>query len=674
MAAFRLLVTAAILVILLIFEFFQIAQAGWNCSEAMAKCSSESSVWIANGIGLKGGCYEYGSTNQMYAAISWYDGDRSLWSCKKEVLHCSAPKTKVGTQLNGDDKCECPSGTAAMTFKGEQDEFEAYFRVNHVQAQCAEGAGSDSDNPLVDCCMWNVPNNFCGADYKRNSNYGEPYNRIMTGITDRTYGMTNPDYCVPDAPACPTGTTSQSIVGGRATAESQNRMVAGCTGDDCCVMTDTPCAEGYLPNDELQPTDPAYCYKDGNCPDGTTAHSGFMGNSNQNYHGNFPSPAYPEYQGFCNTTGCCMGCRSGFEKSNDFCVNKSAEEPPKLCSQGTVMGAYIKTTNTSFGSGAYHTAMDCACPLNSVTRSPNAEKGVMLSGGMHIGGDPNATYQDAVCDYSKVAGNDLSQIPDLGDYFDGSKGACAMLPNGGIDKEKCFKMDPSMKDWLADNVDCGSKQGLDCISPGIQDLMAKCKVVAGVITCANYKDGDVGPAGTGQARLPDWVVDETDKFGFPLPSFDGFENIGNGTGSNSSSTTNSTNNSTTTTTTSSKDGKNPVTPFGEKEKPATGSNGNTTGGLDYFNDAWNSPKNKDLRAKIDEISAAFQRQRLVDIKMSGGEKPCFELSKVQFYKEFNWHLEDVCLLEQPYVGLFDSLRDVNLLLSMLLPAVIMLRQ
>ena len=613
MAAFRLLVTAAILVILLIFEFFQFAQAGWNCSEAMAKCSSDSSVAIANGLPMVGGCYIYGGG---YAAISWYDGDRSLWDCKQEVLHCAMPQVKVGTKPNGDDDCKCPAGTTSMSYLPEK----------------AIGNCTLRDGMQV-CCV----SDSCEDGYKRNPS-----------------PSLNKDYCVAEAPACPVGTTSQSIVGGRATAEAQNRMVADCTGDDCCVMTDTPCAEGYLPNDELQPTDPAYCYKDGNCPEGTSAHSGFMGNSNQNYHGNFPSPAYPEYQGFCNTTGCCMGCRSGFEKSNDFCINKSAEEPPKLCGQGTVMGAYIKTTNTSFGSGAYHTAMDCACPLNSVTRSPNAEKGVMLSGGMHIGGDPSATYQDAVCDYSKVAGNDLSQIPDLEDYFDGSKGACAMLPNGkgGIDKEKCFKMDSSMKDWLADNVDCGSKQGLDCISPGIQDLMAKCKVVAGVITCANYKDGDIGPAGTGQARLPDWVVDETDKFGFPLPSFDGFENIGNGAGStlNSSSTTNSTNNSTTTTTTSSKDGKNPVTPFGEKDKPA--GSGSTTGGLDYFNDAWNSPKNKELRIKIDEILVGFQRQRLVDIKMSGGEKPCFELSKVQFYKEFNWHLEDVCLLEQPYVGLF----------------------
>ncbi len=685
----------------------------YTCEKLIEKCESFNAYYLdriayqqsrgwgvdKNPIADGGGCVlsvppgepEGSKTRYIKASFS-----ASFW-CALAPLKCTMPKVKVGTKPNGDDKCECPSGTVSMTFGLEKNEVDNIFSANHVDARCSNGEGSTSDNPITDCCMWNEPNNFCGADYNRNSKYGEPYNQVtlpyytsghwkgevaqnmvegmteMRTHTDRRYGITSPDYCVPEAPACPTGTTSQSIVGGRATAESQNRNVAGCEGDNCCVMEDSPCTDGYLPNPDKQPTDPDYCYKDGNCPEGTTAHSGFMGNSNLSYYGNFPSPAYPEYQGFCNTSGCCMGCRSGFSKSNDFCVNSTGEEPPKLCAQGTVMGAYIKTTNSSFGSDAYHTAMDCACPLNSVTRSPNAEKGVMLSGGMHIGGDPSATYQDAVCDYSKVAGNDLSQIPDLEDYFDGSKGACAMLPNGGIDKEKCFKMDGAMKDWLANNVDCGEKQGLDCVSPKMQEMMARCKLVDGVVTCSNFSVGGNG-AGEGQVQLPDWIVDNSDKFGFPLPSFDGFEDIdGTGTGSShKTSTSTNSSGSSTTTSTSSKDGKNPVTPFGEKDKPATGSNGNTTGGLDYFNDAWNSPKNKDLRAKIDEISAAFQRQRVFEIKMSGGEPPCADFSKVEL--PYQWKLENICLLEPPYVYYFDVLRDVNLLLSMLLPAVIMLRQ
>lgn len=586
-----------------------------------------------------------------------YIEDDQIGWCSGEPLRCTYPQIKVGTEENGDDKCACPPN-APLSGQLNSSQCEMDLRdKHHIEGLCGGPPPGMAQGNMVEICVSdNNGRGGCLEGYKKHPEATAP------GIGD---------FCIPDV-KCPAGTTSQTIVGGRLAAEAKKLNVAGCEGDNCCIMADSPCAEGYLPNSGKQPTDEGYCYKDGNCPEGTTAHSGFMGNSNTSYYGNFPSPAYPEYQGFCNTTGCCMGCRSGFTKSNDFCVNKTGEDPPKLCGQGTVMGTYIDTTSSSFGSGAYHTAMDCACPLNSVTRSPNASKGVMVSGGMHIGGDPNATYQDAVCDYSKVPGNDLSQIPDIEDFFDGSRGACALTSAGAIDKEKCFKMDGAMKDWLANNVDCGAKQGLDCISPKIQDMMSRCKVVAGVVTCSNFSVGG-DAAGTGQSRLPDWVVDNTDKFGFPLPSFDGFEDIdGTGTGSTHKTSTSSTSTTTTTTSTSSKDSKNPVKMFDEDKKPSTG--GSTTGGLDYFNDAWNSPKNKELRSKFDEVTAAFQRQRLVEIKMTGGDKPCFELSKVQFYKEFDWHLDDVCLLEPPYVGVFDTLRDVNLLLSMLLPALIMLRQ
>ncbi len=604
-----------------------------------------------------------GSKSRYIEYSNEYGGKNYLGSCALDPEKCAIPKVKVGMEANGvDEKCACPSGTSSMDisyFNSDYSGSTDYLKKTHGKVGVCGSPPEGSKTPGrtdEQCCVSNLG---CADGYKPDP----------TGAFIPTSPMATA--CVLDVPSCPEGTTSQSITGGRATAETQNRNVAGCEGDNCCIMEDSPCAEGYLPNPDKQPTDPEYCYKDGNCPEGTQSYSGFMGNSNLSYLGNFPSPAYPEYQGFCNTTGCCMGCRSGFEKSNDFCVNKTGEEPPKLCAQGTVMGAYISTTNSSFGSDAYHTAMDCACPLNSVTRSPNAEKGVMLSGGMHIGGDPNATYQDAVCDYSKVPSNDMSQVPNLEDYFDGSKGACAMLPNGGIDKEKCFKMDGAMKDWLADNVDCGSKQGLECISPKMQEMMSKCKVVAGVVTCSNFQVGDNVPAGSGQVQLPDWVVDSTDKFGFPLPSFEGFEDDGTGTGSGSTHKTSSSSTSTTSTTTStsSTDAKKPVKMF--DDKPTTGS-GSSTGGLDYFKDAWNSSKNQELRGKIDEVMVAFQRQRMFEIKMSGGEPPCADFSKVEL--PYNWKLENICLLEPPYVYYFDVLRDVNLLLSMLLPAIIMLRQ
>lgn len=639
--------------------FFQISNVSaiqfWDCAPAFASCANSISYWKSQGRATQA-CYEDSAKHEVrYSYMSCCDGwiNATGGSCvlKNEPLRCTLPKVKVGTEPNGDDICECPSGTISATINYNPVGSSAAQKLLELNL-----AGSCSEKNGVGSCCLSEANGGCKDGFQPNP-----------ALPSAAMGV-DAFYCLP---GCPAGTTSQSIVGGRVTAETQHRNVAGCEGDNCCVMEDSPCAEGYKPNPDKQPTDADYCYKEGNCPEGTTAHSGFMGNSNLSYFGNFPSPAYPEYQGFCNKTGCCMGCRAGFSKSNDFCVNSTGEEPPKLCAQGTVMGAFINTTNTSFGSDAYHTAMDCACPLNSVTRSPNAEKGVMLSGGMHIGGDPNATYQDAVCDYSKVAGNDLSQVPNLEDYFDGSKGACALTAAGAIDKEKCFKMDGAMKDWLADNVDCGAKQGLDCVSPKMQEMMSRCKLVAGVVTCSNFSVGGDG-TGEGQARLPDWIVDSSDKFGFPLPSFDGFEDIdGTGTGSTHKTSTSSTSTTTTTTSTSSKDGKNPVTPFGEKDKPATG-NGNTTGGLDYFNDAWNSPKNKDLRAKIDEISAAFQRQRVFEIKMSGGEPPCADFSQVEL--PYQWKLENICLLEPPYVYYFDVLRDVNLLLSMLLPAVIMLRQ
>ena len=623
-----------------IFHFTGVAFAE-TCDELVARCNA-SKAWYDDRIALQtanGWTVETnyvqcdlqtppdppGSKSRFIQYVGEYGNNNYLGSCALEPLKCSFPMVKVGTEPNGDDKCACPPNMPLSSSVKTENCVVDLKNVFHLDGACAgPPPGLGATGELI-----------CIADQNGRDGCAEGYQKSEMAIASDLSDMPMPP-----------------------------GMLGYCEAS-------SPCGEGYSPNPNYDPANPGtteQCLFSA-CPTGTKAYSGFMGNSNLSYFGNFPSPAYPEYQGFCNQTGCCMGCRSGFSKSNDFCVNSTGEEPPKLCSQGTVMGAYINTTNSSFGSDAYHTAMDCACPLNSVTRSPNAEKGVMLSGGMHIGGDPNATYQDAVCDYSKVADNNMSQLPDLDDYFDGSKGACALTASGAIDEEKCFKMDSGMKDWIANNIDCGEKQGLDCVSPKIQEMMARCKLVAGVVTCSNFSvAGD--SAGEGQARLPDWIVDNADKFGFPLPSFDGFEDIdGTGTGSSHKTSSSTTSSTTTTTSTSSKDAKNPVKMF--DDKPTTGGD-TTTEGLDYFKDAWNSPKNQELRGKIDEVMVAFQRQRMFEIKMSGGEPPCADFSKVEL--PYNWKLENICLLEPPYVYYFDVLRDVNLLLSMLLPAIIMLRQ
>jgi hypothetical protein len=608
-------------ILVLIFVLFSQITFAYTCTELVQHCNGVLQ-WYANIIAeqtAKGvspdkiwtmpdiQCTLVTPPGEPLTSRAKYIEDDPIGWCSGEPLRCTYPQIKVGTEENGDDKCACPPN-APLSGQLNSSQCEMDLRdKHHIEGLCGGPPPGMAQGNMVEICVSdNNGRGGCLEGYKKHPEATAP------GIGD---------FCIPDIPP-------------------------------------VQCPEGKEPDLTKDPSDPSYCIPKTftpNCPEGTEPSAGLELEDGLKFFGTFPNPRFPKKTGYCNENHCCMG-----DNPNPLPTGKS------YCAQGSAVGF-------GDGQGGYFTddtKDSCTCPANAVHESQGTHQQALQTWSSASFFNKNDSLSPLVCDYSKppADGSGMSTDPtlDTESVFDGKWDACVEYFDNQKKYDFCLAMDGSMRDWIDNNVSCGTKKGLDCISDKMKDVMKHCHVVDGVVTCDQKWSPPEG------VQLPEPVIRNSDSHGFPRHQIDEYmEKQGMFEGPNGyipefakkrPPVSNNPN-----------DMKPPEKKTTQKPAGQSGSSNLSTPKDAKFGEVWDSKLLTEQRAKygkmLDDIMKVTDKFKLPTI---GGKLPCYPLDFTK-YLVGQTEAKKVCLYEKPYVNILDMLALVIGFLTYLLPVVIFMR-
>jgi hypothetical protein len=602
-------------ILIKIFLFFLIstqAFAGWNCSEAWSKCSAD--VTGCNVNYTCSACYQVNesmvATN--FGTLSTSGGQRMPYNCKQEVLKCTLPQEKVGTKPNGDDECACPEGVpnAGSLYQDEIDAANLRGTSNTPSPPPPPPPGVYDDSPFPVACVAET-NGGCKEGFKPKAGVDLTVSEIITSPANQMAIL--PTYCVPDVPP------------------------------------PTECGAGYKANPQYNADDPASmaCIDDVTCPEGTTKIAAIETRPGLNFFGTMPNPRFPTKTGYCNDNYCCSG-----PNPNPLPTGES------YCAQGSAIGFTDGESNFADDS----TTGGCTCPKNAT----HSSEGQYQTATSWLGSsflNKNASLSPIVCDYTKPPADGLpsdGEGLDTESIWKGKFDACAKFKDKGQTYDLCVSMDESMRDWVENNVDCGAKKGMECLSAKMNNVMKHCHVVDGVVTCDQKYSPPEG------VELPEAVIAKSDSHGFPQKQIDDlFDTAGmydspTGTGTGSGNK------------------PPPITPPKPPPKPDKPPRppvppALTTPKDRKFADVWESKLLTDQRNKYSSILDEFMKMSdKFKLPKVGGNLPCYEFDINKFFTP-TANSKKVCLGEKPYIDFLDIVVIFITFLTYLLPIVIFIR-